>query len=57
MFEHLQKHVVQAKAWDVTSTLNLMSMVFLSFHNKLNQHVVSTKITADQDKVVVHNNH
>ncbi len=57
MFEHLQKHVVQAKAWDVASTLNLMSMVFLSFHNKLNQYVVPTKITADQDKVVVHNNH
>ncbi len=34
-----------------------MLMVFLLFHNKLNQNVVLMKIKVDQDKVVVHNNH
>jgi len=34
-----------------------MLMVFLLFHNKLNQNVVLMKIKVDQGKVVVHNNH
>ncbi len=34
-----------------------MPMVFLLFHNRLNQNVVPMKIKVDQDKVVVHNNH